>query len=170
MTSEAEQGNAVEDFKRTSTFLRIDTGRILDNDATHESNRAEPTLKLHGTYAQGKPDVRRPRALKCGGLDYIFMLRIEVPGGQLSPTHVGCSTSWAPQRPTNEFNSPPTKRCNSTTRRRTTRPMAHSSDTDLMTSFGACGEVVINVSSSPNLPRDGTEVRVSEITQLLTKQ
>ena len=43
-------------------------------------------LKFHGIYAQDNRDVRRERALKHEEpLDYIFMIRVAIPGGRLNP-------------------------------------------------------------------------------------
>ena len=50
------------------------------------------------------------------------------------------------------------------------RPWAHSMDVDPVTFFGACGDVVRNVSPNPTLARDGADVHLIEITRLLTGQ
>jgi len=79
-----EAGTAVEDIKRSSNYLRGAISQELDNDVASVSNESEQILKFHGIYAQDNRDVRRERAVKGEELDYIFMIRVGVPGGRLT--------------------------------------------------------------------------------------
>jgi len=49
------------------------------------------------------------------------------------------------------------------------RPLARSVDAHLLTSFGACGDVVRNVVSCPDLQRDDADARLREISTRLTQ-
>jgi len=84
VSSEAKAETAVEEIKRTSNHLRGAIGRELDDDAASVSNESEQILKFHGIYAQDNRDVRRERAQHKQELDYIFMIRVGVPGGRLT--------------------------------------------------------------------------------------
>ena len=84
MTTETKQETAVEDIKRSSNYLRGAISQELDNDVASVSNESEQILKFHGIYAQDNRDVRRERAVKGEELDYIFMIRVGVPGGRLT--------------------------------------------------------------------------------------
>jgi sulfite reductase (ferredoxin) len=64
--------------------LRGELSRELDNDVASVSNESEQILKFHGVYAQDNRDVRRERAQNKESLDYIYMIRVAIPGGRLS--------------------------------------------------------------------------------------
>jgi sulfite reductase (ferredoxin) len=170
VTTESKQETAVEDIKRTSNFLRGDLSLELDNDVANVSNEAEQILKFHGIYAQDNRDVRRERALKGEELDYIFMIRVVVPGGKLSPDQWLALDRVASNQADGSIRL--------TTRQAVQfhgvvkdglRPLARAIDAELMTSFGACGDVVRNVVSCPNLQSDGADDRLAEITQHLAQ-
>src|SRR5690606_2196932 len=76
----------VERIKRASRFLRgtIDisladpvTGAVTEED--------RQLLKFHGMYQQDDRDIRHERAEQKLEPDYIFMVRIRLPGGILTP-------------------------------------------------------------------------------------
>jgi len=170
VNTEPKQETAVEDIKRSSNFLRGDISRELDNDVANVSNEAEQILKFHGIYAQDNRDVRRERALKGEELDYIFMIRVVVPGGKLSPEQWLTLDRVAANQADGSIRL--------TTRQAVQfhgvvkdglRPLARAIDAELMTSFGACGDVVRNVVSCPNLQSDGADARLVDITQHLAQ-
>ncbi len=170
MTTESKQQTAVEDIKRSSNFLRGDLRHELDNDVANVSNDGEQILKFHGIYAQDNRDVRRERALKGEELDYIFMIRVVVPGGKLSPEQWLTLDRVASEQADGSIRL--------TTRQAVQfhgvvkdglRPLARAIDAQLMTSFGACGDVVRNVVSCPELQSNGTDERLVDITQHLAR-
>jgi sulfite reductase (ferredoxin) len=170
LTTESKQETAVEDIKRTSNFLRGDLSVELDNDVANVSNEAEQILKFHGIYAQDNRDVRRERALKGEELDYIFMIRVVVPGGKLSPDQWLALDRVASNQADGSIRL--------TTRQAIQfhgvvkdglRPLARAVDAELLTSFGACGDVVRNVVSCPDLQSDGADERLADITQHLAQ-
>src|SRR5665213_2323258 len=63
--------------------MRGDLDGQLSNKLPNVSNDSEQLLKFHGIYAQDQRDVRRARAQAGETLDYIFMIRVVVPGGRL---------------------------------------------------------------------------------------
>lgn len=75
----------VEQIKRASRYLRgtieegladPSTGAIADSD--------RQLTKFHGTYLQDDRDVRAERAEQRLEPDYVFMIRIRIPGGLLT--------------------------------------------------------------------------------------
>jgi sulfite reductase (ferredoxin) len=170
LTTETKQVTAVEDIKRASNYLRGDISRELDNDVASVSNESEQILKFHGIYAQDNRDVRRERAVKGEELDYIFMIRVAIPGGRLSTdqwlalddaaTDVADGTIRLTTRQAVQFHG---------VLKNGLRPLARAVDAHLMTSFGACGDVVRNVVSCPELQGHDADERLREISRHLTR-
>jgi sulfite reductase (ferredoxin) len=170
LTTETKQLTAVEDIKRSSNYLRGEIGRELDNDVASVSNESEQILKFHGIYAQDNRDVRRERAVKGEELDYIFMIRVAIPGGRLSTdqwlaldaaaTDVADGSIRLTTRQAVQFHG---------VVKDGLRPLARAVDAHLMTSFGACGDVVRNVVSCPDLQGNEADERLREISRHLTR-
>ena len=168
VTTGTKQETAVEEIKRSSNFLRGNIAVELENDLPDVTNESGQLLKFHGIYAQDNRDVRRERSLKGEALDYIFMVRVAIPGGRLSPNQ------WLTlDRVSSDF-ADGTIRL--TTRQAVQfhgvmkdglRPLARAIDRQLMTSFGACGDVVRNVVSCPNLQSDDGDEHLAMITSTL---
>jgi len=76
----------VEAMKETSNFLR---GRILaelaDPALDHLSDEAKNIIKFHGSYQQEDRDARKRRDKPGVGKAYMFMIRLKLPGGVLTP-------------------------------------------------------------------------------------
>ncbi|MGB8196868.1 MAG: NADPH-dependent assimilatory sulfite reductase hemoprotein subunit [Acidimicrobiales bacterium] len=170
MSTETKQETAVEDIKRSSNHLRGELSRELDNDVANVSNESEHILKFHGVYAQDNRDVRRERAQNKESLDYIFMIRVAIPGGRLS------SDQWLALDAASSDIADGTIRL--TTRQAVQfhgvlkgglRPLARTLDEHLMTSFGACGDVVRNVVSCPELQGADSDLGLREISRRLTQ-
>jgi sulfite reductase (ferredoxin) len=170
VTTETKQETAVEDIKRSSNYLRGEIGRELDNDVASVSNESEQILKFHGVYAQDNRDVRRERAVKGEELDYIFMIRVAIPGGRLTTdqwlaldgaaTDIADGTIRLTTRQAVQFHG---------VVKNGLRPLARALDAQLMTSFGACGDVVRNVVSCPQLQGDEADERLREISRRLSR-
>ena len=170
MSTETKQETAVEDIKRSSNFLRGEISRELDNDVANVSNESEQLLKFHGIYAQDNRDVRRERAQKGEALDYIFMVRVAIPGGRLTTDQwlaldkvagdVADGSIRLTTRQAVQFHG---------VVKDGLRPLAREIDAQLMTSFGACGDVVRNVVSCPQLQGRSADERLREISNRLTR-
>jgi len=152
VTTETRTESAVEAIKRASNYLRGDLGEELSNAAPDVSNESEQLLKFHGIYAQDNRDVRRERAQAGETLDYIFMIRVVIPGGRLS------NEQWLGLDAIASSEADGSLRL--TTRQAVQfhgvlkgdlRDLARSLDRQFLSSFGACGDVVRNVVTCPNL-------------------
>jgi sulfite reductase (ferredoxin) len=155
---------AEESIKRSSDYLRGELLEDLESDAPNMSSPSEHLLKFHGIYAQDNRDVRRDRTLAKEPLDYIFMIRVAIPGGRLS------SSQWLALDDIAEELADGSIRL--TTRQAvqfhgvlkfslqtlSARLHAHA-----MTSFAACGDVVRNTVMCSSLVSDDTHTHVTEL-------
>jgi sulfite reductase (ferredoxin) len=127
-------------------------------------------LKFHGIYAQDNRDLRRERSLAGETLDYIFMIRVAIPGGRLSTTQwlaldevasdIADGTIRLTTRQAVQFHG---------VLKNGLRPLAFSLDEHLMTSFGACGDVVRNTVICPDLIMNGQDVRLRAMASQISK-
>jgi sulfite reductase (ferredoxin) len=152
MATETKTESNVEVVKRASNYLRGDLALELASDTPNVTGESEQLLKFHGVYSQDNRDVRRERAQAGEVLDYIFMTRVVIPGGRLSTEQWlaldGIATSVADgslrltTRQAVQFHG---------VLKGDLRELAQSLDRQFLSSFGACGDVVRNVVTCPNL-------------------
>ncbi len=154
--AELQSESSVEAVKRASGRLRGNLAAELTNDAANVSTDSEQILKFHGIYSQDNRDVRRERALAGESLEYIFMIRVVVPGGRLTPDQ------WLGLDEIASTQSDGTIRL--TTRQAvqfhgvlkgSLQQLASALDEQFLSSFGACGDVVRNVVTCPQLHLEG---------------
>jgi sulfite reductase (ferredoxin) len=155
---------AEEAIKSSSNNLRGDLLEDLATSAPKLSGHSEHLLKFHGIYAQDNRDVRRERTQAGETLEYIFMIRVAIPGGQLS------SAQWLALDNIAEELADGSIRL--TTRQAvqfhgvlkfdlqalSARLHAHA-----MTSFAACGDVVRNTVMCSSLVSDDAHTHVTEL-------
>ena len=161
---------AEEAMKSSSDFLRGDLASELWSDAAKVSATSENLLKFHGIYAQDNRDVRRERSLAGEVLDYIFMIRVAIPGGRLSREQWLALDSVAGDIADGSIRL--------TTRQAVQfhgvvkhglRPLAFALDAHLLTSFGACGDVVRNTVICPDLIMNAADARVRAMADRISK-
>jgi sulfite reductase (ferredoxin) len=152
MTIDATTTSPVEAFKAASDFLRGSIAEELGNDRANVTDETEQLLKFHGIYAGDNRDLRRERAQAKEELDYIFMIRVVVPGGRIS------AQQWLALDVVADEVADGSLRL--TTReaiqfhgvvKNGLRPLARRLDEVWMSSFGGCGDVVRNVVMCPDL-------------------
>jgi sulfite reductase (ferredoxin) len=150
--TDTKSETSVEGIKRASNYLRGDLANELATDAPNVSGDSEQLLKFHGIYSQDNRDERRARSLAGEALDYIFMIRVVVPGGRLS------SEQWLGMDDVASTLADGSLRL--TTRQAVQfhgvvkgelRDLAQALDRQFLSSFGACGDVVRNVVTCPTL-------------------
>jgi sulfite reductase (ferredoxin) len=150
--------SSVEAVKRASGHLRGNLAADLANDASNVSAESEQLLKFHGIYSQDNRDVRRERSLAGESLEYIFMIRVVVPGGRLTPVQwlgldeIASTLSDGSIRLTTrqavQFHG---------VLKGSLQQLASALDQQFLSSFGACGDVVRNVVTCPQLHLEGDE-------------
>ncbi|CAN5323821.1 NADPH-dependent assimilatory sulfite reductase hemoprotein subunit [soil metagenome] len=162
----AEQGiDAPMEKKSKSERLKLESRGFRGNVLKEMTDTATPNvsedsynlMKHFGMYQQDDRDVRIER--KRAGLekDWSFMIRVKVPGGALTPEQYlvldDCATNWTngsiriTTRQTIQFHGVGKLKLQSLTRDLNSR---------LLTTYGACGDVVRNVMSCPVADIDAT--------------
>ena len=152
MSTIIDQGalTEVERVKLESHGLRGSLPEELASDSTHLSEHGKQILKFHGSYEQEDRDQRRER--KKAGLDpaYSFMIRSKLPGGVLTPEQYLVHDDLADRYADGTLRV--------TTRqgfqfygvlKGNLRATIHDLNEALVTTFGACGDVVRNVVTCP---------------------
>ena len=140
---------SAETIKIESGYLAGTIGAELADDRPDFEHDAELLLKFHGIYQQDDRDVRRARAQAKLPLDYSCMVRASVPGGIIS------AEQWlALDRVASLANG----KLRLTTRQGVQFHMVHKGElrelvaginASLLTTLGACGDVVRNVMACP---------------------
>jgi sulfite reductase (ferredoxin) len=155
---------AEESIKQSSNHLRGDLLEDLESAAPNLSGHSEHLLKFHGIYAQDNRDVRRERTLAGESLEYIFMIRVAIPGGRLS------STQWLAIDNIAEELADGSIRL--TTRQAvqfhgvlkfSLQELSGRLHAHAMTSFAACGDVVRNTVMCSSLVSDDDHTHVTEL-------
>ncbi len=166
----ARKPSKVEHFKRESRYLRGTIAEELASDASQFSEANFQLLKFHGTYEQYDRDTATARKQKGLEKEYQCMVRIKIPGGRLTADQYLAMDDLA-------------ERYANGTLRITTRQgfqvhgviksdlKATIADINaiLLTTLGACGDVVRNITTSPAPIRDAAHQRLERDAKLLTK-
>ena len=156
MTVTQPTSSPVETIKAASDLLR---GALFAELAAPEANvsgDAEQLLKFHGVYAQDDRDQRRARSLAGEALAYSFMIRVAIPGGRLTTAQwlaldtvaddVADGSIRLTTRQAVQFHG---------VAKSDLRTVATTLHGHLLTSFAACGDVVRNTVTCPELALDG---------------
>src|SRR5947199_884493 len=140
----------VEKVKELSRGLRGDLAAELAQRTTHVSDESAQLLKFHGTYQQEDRDQRRERRGTDAEPAHQFMVRCKIPGGV--PTGAQClviaeladrygnGTLRVTTRQGNQFHGVLKGDLKATIR---------AVNDALVTTLGACGDVVRNVIACP---------------------
>src|SRR2546425_11329169 len=142
--------SAVEKVKEESHGLRGDLAAQLAAGTDHFSDAGAQLLKFHGTYQQEDRDLRRERRGTDNEPAHQFMVRCKLPGGVLSGAQYlvideladryGNGTLRVTTRQGNQFHGVLKGDLKATIR---------AVNEMLVTTLGACGDVVRNVISCP---------------------
>lgn len=154
-----------EKIKEASSLLRGTIKEELSQSSSHFNDTDSKLLKFHGIYGQDNRDVRRERTEKGLEKEYSFMIRTKLPGGELT------SDQYL------RLNDISDKYSNKTLRITTRQTIQFHGvikgnlkktlseiNKNLVTTFGACGDVVRNVVAcpvcniDPNYPVDLTSI------------
>ncbi|PYO28611.1 MAG: NADPH-dependent assimilatory sulfite reductase hemoprotein subunit [Gemmatimonadetes bacterium] len=161
--------SAVERVKQESRGLRGDLADQLVAPADHFSGPGAQLLKFHGTYQQEDRDQRRERRGGDADPAHQFMVRCKIPGGVLSAVQYlvideladryGNGTLRVTTRQGNQFHGVLKGDLKATIR---------AVNDALVTTLGACGDVVRNVVSCPAPVAGGLREQVLSVTRRLS--
>ena len=168
MTVTEPTSSPVESIKAASDLLRGGLAAELVAPEPNVSSESEQLLKFHGVYAQDDRDERRARSLAGETLAYSFMIRVAIPGGRLTPAQwlaldavaddVADGSIRLTTRQAVQFHG---------VAKQDLRHVASTLHAHLMTSFGACGDVVRNTVTCPDLSLLGaSEARFDVATRI----
>ncbi len=153
---EAVRGpSPVESVKAASRHLRGTIEKSLADNTDAFGEEDKHLLKFHGTYQQDNRDARKSRRSEGAAKQHIFMVRCKIPGGRLTHdqylaldnlagTH-GNGTLRLTSRQGIQFHGVLKKRLKGT---------IEAINSTLLTTLGACGDVVRNVMACP-MSHDG---------------
>lgn len=149
MSAPTEQNMSAETIKIESGYLAGTIGDELASDAIDFEHDAEMLLKFHGIYQQDDRDVRRSRTQQQLPVDYSCMVRASVPGGVIT------TDQWlALDRVAGLADD----KLRLTTRqgvqyhvvyKHELKQLVAGINSSLLTTLGACGDVVRNVMACP---------------------
>ncbi len=141
--------NKVEVFKEQSHYLRGHIADELRAETTHFAEAEKQVLKFHGIYQQEDRDQRKQQE------SYIFMVRCKLPGGRLTADQYlvlddladcyGNGTLRITSRQGMQFHG---------VLKGDLQTLLHAINDSLVTTLGACGDVVRNVMCCPVPPVD----------------
>jgi sulfite reductase (ferredoxin) len=160
----------VERIKLESRGLYGTLAQELANDTSHLSDDAKQVLKFHGSYEQEERDQRRER--KKAGLEpaWQFMVRSKIPGGFLTAeqylAHDDLAGRFANQ--TLRVTTRQDFQLHGVIKRDLRRTIGALNEA-LITTLGACGDVVRNVVSCPAPVSGGLRSEVLEVTQRVSQ-
>jgi len=147
----------VEDVKRASGHLRGHVAEELARGEDPFGDESVVLLKFHGIYQQDDRDVRRQRTQAKQPLDYSCMVRAAVPGGLVTNQQwlafdrlagLGNGTLRLTTRQGVQFHA---------TAKGNLQPLISALNAELVTTLGACGDVVRNTMACPFPHADGRQ-------------
>ena len=163
--------SGVERIKQQSNGLRGQVAAELAQGTTHVSDESAQLLKFHGTYQQEDRDQRRAQRGTDAEPAHQFMVRCKIPGGVLSgPQYLvideladryGNGTLRVTTRQGNQFHGVLKGDLKATIR---------AVNDALVTTLGACGDVVRNVVSCPAPKSRGLREQVFSVARRLSDQ
>lgn len=157
----AKTPSAAELLKAGSGRLRGSLGAELATAGTPLSDAANTLIKFHGSYEQYDRDSATARKQSGLGKEYAFMVRVRMPGGRLSAAQYlaldelagrhGNGTLRLTSRQAIQFHG---------VLKENLQPAIAAIDATLLTTRGACGDVVRNITTSPAPRRDAAHARL----------
>lgn len=152
----SKKKSKLEKIKESSDYLRGPLDVEIANDDDHFSKDAIQVIKFHGTYQQDDRDLRDGR-----DRHYIFMIRSRTPAGKLTPEQYLAIDEIADTYANGTLRV--------TTRqafqlhgiiKKNLKQTIKEINESLITTLGACGDIVRNVMATPAPDIDGRQAKV----------
>lgn len=166
MPKSSDKPSKVEKIKEESRHLRGPVDEELTNEEPKFSKQSYEILKFHGTYQQDDRDRRQGR-----DKHWMFMIRGRMPGGRLTADQYlaideivetfGDGSIRATTRQAFQMYGVVKKDLKNTIK---------AINDSLVTTLGACGDVVRNVMSIPAPDMDGRQEKVQAFADLLSDE
>ncbi len=169
LTEAPPKPSKVEEIKTASRQLRGTLQEELARDSDQFGPEDIQLLKFHGTYQQYDRDTATTRKKEGLEKEFSFMLRLRLPGGKLTAAQYLALDNLADKyangtlrittRQTIQFHG---------ILKRDLRATIREVNEAVITSFGACGDVVRNVTTNPAPIADYAHRRMDEDAALLS--
>ncbi|NBC65179.1 MAG: NADPH-dependent assimilatory sulfite reductase hemoprotein subunit [Bacteroidetes bacterium] len=162
--SSKKKKSKLEKIKEGSDYLRGPLDVEVTNDEDHFSKDAIQVLKFHGTYQQDDRDKRQGR-----DRHYMFMIRSRTPAGKLTPDQYlavdDISNEYADG--TIRVTTRQAFQLHGVIKSELKKTIKEINDS-LITTLGACGDIVRNVMATPAPDIDGRQTRVQKFADELS--
>jgi len=162
----------VEEIKAKSEQLRGTISLELLNETDHFPEHDKQLLKFHGTYQQEDRDARKTRKRDGLGKHHMFMVRCKIPGGRLTARQYLAIDDLAGRYAncTLRLTSRQGIQLHGVLKTDLKETIAGINDC-LLTTLGACGDVVRNVMACPAPHNhDGVHAQLQEMATILAAQ
>lgn len=167
----AHSPSKLETIKAESASLRGTLAeQVADGDTTHFDEAGKQLLKFHGLYQQDDRDARKDNRTRGRDKVYSFMLRTRVPGGHLTAdqylVHDDLATRFA-----NNTLRITTRQCFQLhgVLKGDIQSTIRELDRVLITSLGACGDLVRNVMCCPAPVHDAVHAEIEAVTRAISR-
>jgi sulfite reductase (ferredoxin) len=146
----------IEVIKENSDYLRAPLADEVGNGSSHFGKKAIQVLKFHGTYQQDDRDLREGR-----DRHYIFMIRGRLPGGKMTADQYLAIDDIADQYAdgTLRVTTRQAFQLHGVIKKDLKKTLQEINDS-LITTLGACGDIVRNVMATPAPDIDGRQAKV----------
>lgn len=164
MSDKKSKKSKLEIIKEESDYLRGSLFTEVDNGLDHFSKDAVQLLKFHGSYQQDDRDLRNG-----ANRHFMLMVRAKLPGGRLTPDQYLVFDRIADRFGCGNFRI--TTRQSIQLHGILKKDMRHSLkylNEALVTTLGACGDVVRNVMCSPVPDTDGRQDQIQQYAKELS--
>lgn len=166
-----KEESKVEGIKRNSNHLRGTLAETLNSPATHFAEAEEPLLKFHGIYQQDDRDVRHERRKAGQEEAYIFMARVAIPGGVVTPDQYLALDRLGDTHANNSLRVTTRQgiQFHGVVKDKLKETIATINHT-LLTTISACGDVERNVMACPAPLNDEAHVTIRRIAKEIAVQ
>jgi sulfite reductase (ferredoxin) len=160
----------VEGFKAESRQLRGTIALELAGDGGQFPEADKQLLKFHGTYQQENRDARKNRSKAGVGKHHVFMVRCKIPGGQLTAQQYLAidDLAGAYANGTLRFTTRQGIQLHGVLKTDLKETIA-GINASLLTTLGACGDVVRNVMACPAPHHDGVHDQLQDTARILAE-
>lgn len=158
----------VEGIKADSRFLRGTLAEQLADGSDHLSEDGRQLIKFHGSYQQEDRDARKTRQRAGVAKSYMFMLRLKLPGGKLTPDQYLAVDDLAGQfgNGTLRLTTRQSIQLHGILKTDLKATVAGINDA-LLTTLGACGDVNRNVVCCPAPTGDPVRGQMQQLTDAI---
>ena len=161
----------VEAIKEGSRYLRGTIVADMANESTPFPEADYQVLKFHGTYQQYDRDTATERKQRGLQKEYQCMVRVKIPGGRLTADQYLAMDALAGRYANGSLRI--------TTRqgfqlygviKADLKATIADINATLLTTLGACGDVVRNLTTNPAPIRDAVHTRLEEDARMLARE